>query len=194
MDYEKIGALIRRLRRERGLTQRQLAEELGLSPKTVSKWERALGCPDVSLVPALAACLQVDAAALLAGELAENELSGGNMRKTRFFVCPVCGSLSCSTGEASVSCCGRPLEALEPNKAPPELALRVTDSDGDWYVESGHPARKDDYISFLALVTGDRLLVLRQYPEWEIHARIPGRPHGKLVWYSTTRGFFYQLV
>ena len=57
MDYAKIGALIRRLRRERGLTQGQLAEALGLSPKTVSKWERALGCPDVSLLPALSACL-----------------------------------------------------------------------------------------------------------------------------------------
>lgn len=194
MDYAKIGALIRRLRRERGLTQGQLAEALGLSPKTVSKWERALGCPDVSLLPALSACLQVDVSALLAGELVENQLSGGNMNKTRFFVCPVCGSLSFCTGPSSVSCCGRPLEALEPQKAAPEQALRVTDSDGDWYVESDHPARKDDYISFLALVTGEKLLVLRQYPEWEIHARLPGRPHGKLVWYSTTRGLFYQLV
>ena len=87
-----------------------------------------------------------------------------------------------------------PLEALEPKKAAPEQALRVTDSDGDWYVESDHPARKDDYISFLALVTGEKLLVLRQYPEWEIHARLPGRPHGRLVWYSTTQGLFYQLV
>ena len=106
------------------------------------------------------------------------------MNKTRFFVCPVCGSLSFCTGPSSVSCCGRPLEALEPKKAAPEQALRVTDSDGDWYVESDHPARKDDYISFLALVTGEKLLVLRQYPEWEIHARLPGRPHGRLVWYS----------
>ena len=194
MDYMKIGALIRRLRRERGLTQRQLADGLGLSPKTISKWERAFGCPDVSLLPGLSAYLQVDMAALLAGELAENELTGGNMNQTRFFVCPICGSLSFSTGQATVSCCGRPLEALKPQKTRPEQALQVTDSDGDWYVESGHPARKDDYISFLALVTGDRLLVLRQYPEWEIHARLPGRPHGKLVWYSTTRGFFYQLV
>ena len=40
MDYEKIGALIRRLRQERGLTQRELARDLSLSPKTVSKWER----------------------------------------------------------------------------------------------------------------------------------------------------------
>lgn len=194
MDYGKIGALIRRLRQERGLTQRQLAESLGLSPKTVSKWERAQGCPDVSLLPSLSACLQVDAGALLAGELAENELSGGNMNKTRFFVCPVCGSLAFCTGPSSVSCCGRPLEALEPKKAAPEQALRVTESDGDWYVESGHPARKDNYISFLALVTGEKLLVLRQYPEWEIHARLPGRPHGRLVWYSTTQGLFYQLV
>jgi transcriptional regulator with XRE-family HTH domain len=194
MDYEKIGALIRRLRQERGMTQRQLAEGLGLSPKTVSKWERALGCPDVSLLSALSALLQVDVPALLAGELAENQVTGGNMKKTRFFVCPVCGSLSFCTGEAAVSCCGRPLEPLEPRKALPEEKLRVTDSDGDWYVESDHPARKDDYISFLALVTGETLLVLRQYPEWEIHARLPGRPHGKLVWYSTSRGLFYQLL
>ena len=194
MDYMKIGALIRRLRRERSLTQRQLADGLGLSPKTISKWERALGCPDVSLLPGLSAYLQVDMAALLAGELAENELTGGNMNQTRFFVCPICGSLSFSTGQAAVSCCGRPLEALEPQKARPEQALQVTDSDGDWYVESSHPARKDNYISFLALITGDQLLVLRQYPEWEIHARLPGRPHGRLVWYSTTQGLFYQIV
>ena len=47
MDNEKIGALIRRLRREQRLTQRGLAEQLGLSDKAVSKWERGLGCPEV---------------------------------------------------------------------------------------------------------------------------------------------------
>lgn len=116
------------------------------------------------------------------------------MKQSRFFVCPVCGNLSVCTGNAAVSCCGRPLEALTPRKASPELALHVTESDGDWYIESSHPAEKDNYISFLALVTGDSLLVLRQYPEWELHARLHGRPHGKLVWYSTTQGLFYQLV
>ena len=194
MDYEKIGALIRRLRQEQNMTQRQLAERLGLSPKTVSKWERAFGCPDVSLLPALSGLLQVDIPALLAGELEEHPLTGGNMNQTKFFICPACGSLSFCTGQATVSCCGRPLDPLEPRKAAPEMALRIKDSDGDWYVESDHPARKDDYISFLALVTGEQLLVLRQYPEWEIHARLPGKPHGKLVWYSTSQGLFYQLV
>ena len=51
MDHTKIGGLIRRLRQERGLTQRQLAERMGISDKTVSKWERGMGCPDLSLLP-----------------------------------------------------------------------------------------------------------------------------------------------
>ena len=194
MDYQKIGTLIRRLRQERHLTQRQLADALSLSPKTVSKWERGAGCPDVSLLEALSGTLQVNIPALLSGDLAENQLTGGSMKQTRFFVCPVCGNLSFCTGGAAVSCCGRPLEPLTPQKAAPEEALRVTESDGDCYVESIHPASKDNYISFVALVTGETLLVLRQYPEWDLHVRIPGRPHGKLVWYSTTRGLFYQLV
>lgn len=194
MDYQKIGTLIRCLRQERHLTQRQLADALSLSPKTVSKWERGAGCPDVSLLEALSGALQVNIPALLSGDLAENQLAGGSMKQTRFFVCPVCGNLSFCTGGAAVSCCGRPLEPLMPQKAAPEEALRVTESDGDWYVESSHPASKDNYISFVALVTGETLLVLRQYPERDLHVRIPGRPHGKLVWYSTTRGLFYQLV
>lgn len=194
MDYQKIGALIRRLRQERGLTQRELAVALSLSPKTVSKWERGQGCPDVSLLEALSRALQVNIPALLSGELAENQLTGGSMKQTRFFVCPVCGNLSFCTGGAAVSCCGRPLESLTAKKATPEEALHVVESDWDWYVESSHPASKDNYISFVALVTGEALLVLRQYPEWDLHVRIPGRPHGKLVWYSTTRGLFYQLV
>ena len=89
MDYQKIGALIRRLRQERGLTQRELAAALSLSPKTVSKWERGAGCPDVSLLEALSGALQVNIPALLSGDLAENQLTGGSMKQTRFFVCPV---------------------------------------------------------------------------------------------------------
>lgn len=50
MDNEKTGSLIRRLRRERGLTQQQLAEQLGVSDKAVSKWERGLGGPELGLL------------------------------------------------------------------------------------------------------------------------------------------------
>ena len=54
MDCGKVGALIGRLRRERGLTQRELAGRLLVSDKAVSKWERGAGCPDVSLLAPLA--------------------------------------------------------------------------------------------------------------------------------------------
>ena len=53
MDSNKTGSLLRRLRMERGLTQREVAERLHLSDRTVSKWERGQGCPDVGLLPAL---------------------------------------------------------------------------------------------------------------------------------------------
>ena len=60
MDYEKIGALIRRLRTQQGLTQRQLAVQLDISDEAVSKWERGQGCPDVSLLPRLAQTLAME--------------------------------------------------------------------------------------------------------------------------------------
>ena len=53
MDARNTGTLIRALREERGLTQRQLADALGVTDKAVSKWERGGGCPDVELLPGL---------------------------------------------------------------------------------------------------------------------------------------------
>ena len=50
MDNTKVGELIRRLRKESHMTQQQLAEKLHVSDKAVSKWERGMGCPEVSLM------------------------------------------------------------------------------------------------------------------------------------------------
>ena len=107
MDNGKLGAVLRALRRELGLTQRQAAERLGVTDKAVSKWERGLGCPDVSLLPQLSQLFQVDLARLLQGDLAPNELVGGNMKKLKYYACPECGGLTFCTGDAEVSCCGR---------------------------------------------------------------------------------------
>lgn len=93
MDNGKIGELIHRLLRERGLTQLQLAECLGVSDKAVSKWERGLGCPELSLLPELAEALEVDMGKLLSGELAANDRVSGNVNRLRFWVCPSCGNV-----------------------------------------------------------------------------------------------------
>lgn len=194
MDNRKTGELIRRLRREQGMTQAQLAGQMGLSDRTISKWERGLGCPDVSLWEDLSRLLHVDLAGLLAGECVTNDTIGGNMKNTKFFVCPTCGSIVTSTGNASISCCGRPLTALEAKKAAEGEKLRCELVEDEWLITTDHPAEKSNYISFVAFATGDSIQILKQYPEWEMNARLPRRRHGRLVWYSTTKGLFYQLI
>ena len=107
MDQAKCGALIKSLRREKGWTQAELARRIGVTDKAVSKWERALGCPDISLLDALSREFRVDMAALVSGTLNESKKDGGNMNRLKFYLCPVCGSLLTSTGRSDISCCGR---------------------------------------------------------------------------------------
>ena len=57
MEHENMGALIRQLRKDRGMTQKDLAERLNVTDKAVSKWERALSLPDVALLLPLAETL-----------------------------------------------------------------------------------------------------------------------------------------
>lgn len=90
MNNIKIGNLIYTLRKEKQLTQLQLAERMNISDKTVSKWERGLGCPDISLLPDLSKILEVNLEELLSGKLDINSITGGNMKKTKFYICPQC--------------------------------------------------------------------------------------------------------
>ena len=68
MDQIKTGKFISTLRKEKGLTQAQLAEVLGISDKTISKWERGAGLPDVSLMLPLCSMLGINVNELLTGE------------------------------------------------------------------------------------------------------------------------------
>lgn len=194
MDQSKIGELIRRLRQERSWTQRQLADQLGVSDKAVSKWERGLGFPDPSLLSFLAEIFEIEPGILLSGDLEENESMGGNMKHLSFYVCPSCNNIITATGETSVSCCGRKLKALEPIKAPQDEKLSVEIIENEYYVSAVHAMSREHHIAFVALLTGDTLILRRQYPEWDLQVRIPRIGRGKLVWYCTQHGLFYQLV
>ena len=131
MDNAKIGALIRRLRKEKQMTQLQLAMQLHISDKTVSKWERGLGCPDVSLIGQLSGIFEVDIQNLLAGELSTNGVLGGNLKRIKFYVCPNCGNLVYSLTDASVTCCGKKMKPITPVKASEEekLFVQVVEND-----------------------------------------------------------------
>ena len=136
MDQTKTGGLIRALRTQKGLTQKALAEAIGVGDKAVSKWERGLGCPDVSLLPEISRVLGVGLETLLSGSLDANDQERGNMKKLNFYVCPDCGNLITAATGAGVSCCGRTLLPLEPQK--PEEPLSVEKIDDSWFVSSPH--------------------------------------------------------
>lgn len=173
MDAVKTGALIRRLRMQKGMTQREIATALCVSEQAVSKWERALGCPDVSLLRELAKLLEVDVRSLLSGEMQISERDGSNMRRIRFYVCPVCGNVITATGDAQVSCCSRTLEALKPAPYDSAHALRLTPMDGEVHAAFDHAMDKDHYIRFIACVRYDRVLLVRLYPEQGAETRLP---------------------
>lgn len=194
MDTRKVGELIYRLRKEKELTQKQLADQLNLSDRTISKWERGHGCPDVFLLPRLSAVFGVNIENILEGDLLSNEFIGGNMKKSNYFVCPSCTNIVLATGDITLSCCGRKLEPLEAKKATEDEKLIMTESDQEWFISSNHPMTKDHYISFLAFATGDQVQLIKQFPEWSMQSRIPKRKHGKLLWYDTQFGLYYQLV
>lgn len=194
MDYEKIGQSILYFRKERSMTQKQLAERLQVTDKAVSRWERGLGCPDVSLLAALSDVLGVDLSLLLSGDLPAEEKVGGNMKKANYYVCPHCGGIAMTTGLAELSCCGRKLSALVPQKASESEKLHLEKVEDEWFITSGHPMTKAHHIAFLAFAAGDRLQMIRQYPEWDLQTRIPARGHGTLLWYCTEHGLFYQYI
>lgn len=65
---KSLGAVITELRKEKGMTQAQLAEQMGVTDKAVSKWERDLSCPDISSVPKLAEILGITVNQLIQSE------------------------------------------------------------------------------------------------------------------------------
>lgn len=194
MDCMKIGKLIYQLRKEKNMTQKQIADVMNISDKAISKWERGMGCPDISLLPELAQILGVSVDGILSGEINLNEFIGGNMNKLKFYVCPQCNNLITATGEASISCCGKKVEPLTGKKAEDVHTLNIENIEDELYITSKHEMKKEHYISFVAYVKGDRALIVKQYPEWDMSFRLPKQGHGKLYFYCTKDGLFYQTI
>ncbi|MBQ8906857.1 MAG: helix-turn-helix domain-containing protein [Ruminococcus sp.] len=190
MDCSKVGNLILQLRKEQGLTQRQLADALHLSDKTISKWERGLGCPDVTLLRGLSSVLQVDLEQLLSGTLQTNQTDGGNMKRIRFYVCPDCGNILTATGEAALSCCGRKLEALAVKPCDEPHTVKREQVEDEWYITFSHPMTKQHYISFFAVVACDRVIIQRLYPEQSGELRLPMIRDGSYLFCCNVHGIF----
>ena len=191
MNGKEMGTLISKLRKERNMTQKDVAECLCVSPQAVSKWERGIGCPDVSFLPALSELFGVAMERLLAGDLNPAVTDGGNMKRIKFYVCPDCGNILTATGGGELHCCGRKLEALKAKPVDEEHMAAIQAIEEDWYVTFSHPMEKGHYFRFAAYVTMDRVLLVRLYPEQGGEFRIPQiRGGGKLYRCCSRDGLF----
>ena len=188
MDNYVTGAVIRRLREDKNMTQADLAAKLDVSPKTISKWETAKGLPDISLLDTLAAALEVSVMELMSGNTIINRNISANMMRSQIYVCPVCGNIIHAMGEAAISCCGvalPPLEAEEPDDAHQITIEKVED---EQFVVVHHDMTKQHYISFMAYVTGDKFQMVKLYPEGNAECRFRFRGLGYLYIYCNRHG------
>ena len=105
-----------------------------------------------------------------------------------------CGNIVTSMGETSISCCGRKLESAKVMKANEGHKLEVEQVETEWYISCAHEMTKEHFISFVAIATGDKLLLTKQYPEWNIQLRLPQIGRGILFFYCTKDGLFSQFI
>ena len=194
MNQYVTGAMIRRLRESKNMTQQQLAEKLNVSDKAISKWETSRGYPDISLVEPLADALGVSVIELFSGENVVNTNKSFNMLRMKFHVCPICGNIVCSTGETVVSCCGIVLPALEPETEDDDHHLSVEKVEDEYYITIQHEMSKKHYISFIVAMKDDGYEIKKLYAEGNAEARFKINRTKYLLYYCNRHGLFKVLV
>ena len=190
MNNYITGTLIRKLREDRRMTQEQLAEKVFVTAKAISKWETGRGFPDIGLVEPLAKALGISVIELLSGEDIRNRNRSSDMLRSRFYVCPVCGNVVRSVGEAVISCCGITLPPLAAEPADTDHDIHTEISEDEYYVTVDHPMTKDHYISFIAAVSDHGIQFVKLYPEGCAEARVKTSRVRYILAYCNRHGLF----
>lgn len=194
MNTYITGAVIRKLREEKNMTQLQLAEMVGVSDKAVSKWETSKGLPDISLIEPLAKALGVSVVEFMSGESVTNRNTSSNIMFSKFYVCPVCGNVMHSTGAAVMSCCGITLPPLEAEENDDEHTVTIENVEDEKFITVHHDMTKSHFISFAAYVTSDRMQFVKFYPEGNAETRMQFRGRGYLYIYCNRHGLMRKKV
>ena len=194
MNTYVTGATIKQLREKQNMTQAELGEKIGVSSKTVSKWETAKGLPDITLLQPLAQALGISIIELMNGQPIDNQNLSGNMLRSKFYICPLCGNVIHTMGSAVVSCCGITLPALEAEEADEEHTVTVEKVEDEHFITVHHPMTKQHYISFILSVTSDRLQMVKLYPEGNPETRLQLRGRGYLYYYCNRHGLYRKKI
>lgn len=188
MNSYITGSAIKRLREAKGITQLQLADKIGVTAKAVSKWETAKGLPDISLIEPLSKALGVSVMELISGNTVTNKNASANLLFSKFYVCPVCGNIIHTTGEALISCCGITLPPLEAEEIDDRHIVSIEAVEDEKFITVHHEMSKKHFISFIAYITTDKVQLVKFYPEGNAETRLQFRGRGFLYVYCNRHG------
>lgn len=194
MDTYITGQTIKNLREKKGFTQAELAEKLGVSSKAVSKWETAKGLPDIALIEPLANVLSVSVMELMTGNAVVNKNIASNILRSKFYVCPLCGNIIQTVGDAVISCCGIILPPLEAEETDNEHNITIEIVEDEHFITINHNMTKEHYISFIAHITYDRVQFVKFYPEGNAETRLNLRGGGWLYFYCNKHGLMKTKI
>ena len=190
MNQYVTGTVIRELREKSRMTQARLAEKLGVSDKTVSKWETGKGYPDITLLEPIAEVFKISVTELISGNTVHNANVSANMLRSKFYVCPVCGNAIHSMGEAAIHCHGILLTPLEAEPADERHRIFIERVEDEYYVRVDHSMTKEHYISFVAAASSDEMQMVKLYPEGNAEARFKIRGVRRILYYCNRDGLF----
>jgi transcriptional regulator with XRE-family HTH domain len=194
MNQYVTGTIIKKLREKKNMTQQKLAEMLNVSDKAVSKWETGKGYPDITLIEPLAKALGLSVVELLSGNDITNTDRSFNMRKMKFYVCPICGNIITSTGESVIYCCGITLPPLESEPEDEIHAAGVSIVEDEYYVRINHEMTRKHYISFIAAIYDNGVKIIKLYPEGNADARFKINRLRKIYYYCNKHGLFEKKL
>ena len=194
MDTYVTGQTIKNLREKKGLTQAELADMIGVSSKAISKWETAKGLPDITLIEAIANALSVSVMELMTGNTVVNKNISSNILRSKFYVCPLCGNIIRTTGDAVISCCGITLPPLEAEDTDDGHCITIEKVEDEHFITVNHDMTKEHFISFVAYLTSDRVQFIKLYPEGNAETRLNLRGCGYLYIYCNKHGLMRKKI
>ena len=194
MNQYVTGTIIKNLREKHQLTQAELAAKLNLSDKTISKWETGKGYPDISLLEPLAKVFDVSVTELISGYSVANVNVSSNMLRSKFYVCPVCGNIIHSMGEAVIHCHGVLLTPCQAEETDENHMIFIERVEDEYYIRIDHDMTKQHYISFVAALSSDHIQMIKLYPEGNAETRVKIRGVKKILFYCNRDGLFSLKV
>ena len=180
MNQYVTGAVIKELREKSNMTQLQLAGILGVSDKTVSKWETAKGY-----------AFSISVTELISGNTVYNSNVSANVLKSKFYVCPICGNVINSMGEAVIHCHGVLMTSEQPEETDENHKIFIEKVEDEYYVRIEHDMSKNHYISFIAAQSTDRFQMVKLYPEGNPETRFKIGGVKRILFYCNRDGLFY---